>query len=149
MKALKSLSLAVLSITFVLGSCSKYEEGPLLSLRTKKARITGEWKVDRYVDEDGTESNPGTFDEAARLELTKENTLSMKIDGDEVANGTWEFTSSKEGVIFDISIFGLPSDASTYQIIKLENDEMWLTEEEDYNEGADYYGGYTVYKSVD
>ena len=28
-------------------SCSKYEDGPLISLRTKKARLTGTWNLEK------------------------------------------------------------------------------------------------------
>lgn len=33
---------------FLLITCKKYPEGPLLSLRTKMARITGVWEVEYY-----------------------------------------------------------------------------------------------------
>lgn len=148
MKTLKFASLALLAVTFVLGSCSKYEEGPGLSLRTKKARITGEWKVEKNVDENGEESEPGQFDSNAILELTKDNEAFITVDGDEVGEGTWEFTDSKESVTMDISVLGFPSEPETSRILKLKNDEMWIADADEDNGGEDY-GGYTVYVSVD
>jgi hypothetical protein len=37
--------LALLAIAITFGSCGKYEDGPNISLRTKKARVAGNWKV--------------------------------------------------------------------------------------------------------
>ncbi|MFN3402489.1 MAG: hypothetical protein ACK40G_00250 [Cytophagaceae bacterium] len=37
-----------LSLFFLLCSCVKYEEGPLISLRSAETRIEGCWRVDRY-----------------------------------------------------------------------------------------------------
>ncbi len=145
MKKLRILSMALLAVTFVLGSCSKYEEGPALSLRTKKARLTGQWKIEKYVDADGEESEPNQLDANIVTEFTEDNSVFVYLDGDEVGDGTWEFTDSKEGVIMDVSIFGLPSEAENSRIIKLRNDEVWMTQEEDYNESSNNYGGYTVY----
>ena len=44
-------TLALLFIVFGLitfSSCSKYEEGPGISLRTKKSRVVGEWQVTTF-----------------------------------------------------------------------------------------------------
>lgn len=35
----------VFFVAFVLSACGKYEDGPMFSLRTKTARITGEWEL--------------------------------------------------------------------------------------------------------
>ncbi|MGM0478540.1 MAG: hypothetical protein ACQERC_04890 [Bacteroidota bacterium] len=147
MKMFRILSLAALAVVFVLSSCSKYEEGPLVSLRTKKARITGEWKVEKYVDEDGGESDPNSFDADSRLELTEDNEARILVGSDELGSGSWEFKNSKESLMLDISIFGIPAQSGTQRILKLKNDEMWLAEEDDIE--GENYGGYTVYTSVE
>jgi hypothetical protein len=46
MKKLFGILAAVAIVgSVVMTSCSKYEEGPSLSLRSKKARLAGEWSV--------------------------------------------------------------------------------------------------------
>ena len=42
------LKLFLILICFVTFSCKKYEDGPTVSLRTKKARVVNKWKVDSY-----------------------------------------------------------------------------------------------------
>jgi hypothetical protein len=41
-------------------SCKKYEDGPLVSFRTKKTRITGVWKLDKIIV-NGVEKNDDNF----------------------------------------------------------------------------------------
>lgn len=144
MKNLRILSLALLAVTFVLGSCSKYEEGPALSLRTKKARVANTWKADKYVSDDGTET---TANDETTSEYDKDGTVTI-TSGSTSFSGTWEFNSDKTGIetTFD---FGGVTQTSTSIIIKLKNDEMWITDEDDYNASEDHYGGYTVLVSAD
>ncbi len=140
MKMFKTLSLALLAVAFVLGSCSKYEEGPSLSLRTKKARITGTWKVDKYVSENGTETESN---DDSTIEIEKDGTYTV-TSGSTSFSGTWEFNSDKSGIITSFE-FGGVTQTDEMTIIKLRNDEMWLTDDEDYDASADHYGGYGIY----
>lgn len=51
-KVKNTLFLAATVITVLnFQSCSKYEDGPSFSLRTKKARVTGDWEVVRIGNE--------------------------------------------------------------------------------------------------
>ena len=140
MKTIKILSLTLLAMTFVLGSCSKYEEGPALSLRTKKARVANTWETDYYVSEDGTQ----TQDQGdGTIEYTKDGKVSYNY-GSISVSGTWEFNDDKTEIETTIE-----NSTSSSTIIKLKNDEMWLADSEDYNASADNYGGYTVLVSAD
>ena len=47
-----ALALAI-AISFTLVGCGQYEEGPLISLRSKADRIDNTWTVDYAVDADG------------------------------------------------------------------------------------------------
>lgn len=144
MKTLRILSLAALAMAFVLGSCSKYEEGPALSLRTKKARVAGTWSVEKFVSDDGTETSSN---DNSTIEYTKDGTYRIS-SGSASFSGTWEFNSDKTEIVTTTEFFGAVSkDEST--IIKLKNDEMWLADSEDYDESSDYYGGYTVFVAAD
>lgn len=44
----------IVSLMFILPSCGKYEEGPGISLRTKKQRLVGKWIADKYVTDEGS-----------------------------------------------------------------------------------------------
>jgi hypothetical protein len=127
MKTVKIFSLALLAVAFVLGSCSKYEEGPAFSLRTKKARVAGTWKVEKYVDSDGTTSYPDS-DENGTVELTKDNTVKANFPffGSQVTvSGEWEFIKDKEWLRIILDFNG-EKDVEDSKILRLKNDELWL-----------------------
>lgn len=111
-------------------ACKKYEEGPAVSLKSKKERIANTWKIDRATDdgEDVTEN----FDQYT-LMLTKDGdaTLNARYSWGDVdiiveTDGTWEFDDKKEEIHFNYE----DDDADVnYQILKLKEDELWLREE--------------------
>ena len=134
MKTIKFLSIALLAMTFVLGSCSKYEEGPAFSLRTKKARLTGVWKIEKFVSNDGSTSYPDS-DENGTIEYTKDNETKTTIDilGFQVViSGEWEFIKDKEWLRVIVDLNG-QTEVVDSKILRLKNDELW-TEDEDGNQ---------------
>jgi hypothetical protein len=54
----KLMLVAAVVIMLNFNSCSTYDEGPSFSLRTKTARLTGEWKIDKV---DGTRVNQDVY----------------------------------------------------------------------------------------
>jgi hypothetical protein len=120
MKTLK-LTTVFLAVALVFGSTScKYEEGPALSLRTKKARIAGEWTIEKFVDADGTVDNDG-----GDLVYTFEKDGTGKISSSSLTNDIvfkWELIDSKEKI--KVEIDGFSSEEST--ILRLTNKEMWI-----------------------
>ncbi len=57
---------SVLAISIVFSSC-KYEEGPGISLRTKRDRVSNEWKISKY---EYTAKKVGTEDDSTAVDLT-------------------------------------------------------------------------------
>lgn len=49
MKRTRLLLAIAFAISVVFISCGKYEEGPSISLRTKKARLTGVWEISKQM----------------------------------------------------------------------------------------------------
>lgn len=76
---MKNLIIAsFLGIALLFSACGKYEEGPKLSLASKKARVAGEWKIDK-ITVNGTEQ---TLDEATKnmvMTLEKDGTGKVKM----------------------------------------------------------------------
>lgn len=108
---------AVAIIAASITSCGKYEEGPKLSLRSKKGRLAGDWLL-QSVEVNGTavnftNSDYWTFDKDGTYKYTAGN-LSV--------SGTWVFTDDKLGIITEVS--GNKDTMST--LIKLTNKEMWF-----------------------
>jgi len=127
MKTVKFLSITLLAFVFVLGSCNKYEEGPALSLRTKKARLAGVWKIEKFVDSDGTTSYP-EGDDNGTIEYTKDNEVkaAFTLFGVQaVISGEWEFINDKEWLRVILDYNG-EKEVEDSKILRLKNDELWL-----------------------
>ncbi len=64
-----SILFAAFAVVF-LASCGKYEDGPGLSLRSKKARLTGTWVVESAIQ--GSTDITGDITNGGSVELTFE-----------------------------------------------------------------------------
>jgi hypothetical protein len=118
--AKNTLFLAATVITVLnFQSCSKYEDGPSFSLRTKKARLAGDWEVVRIGNEtypQGGYSLEMTFEKDGDFEFGySDGTYSFSYLGD------WEFASDKEEIDIDVD-----NDILTFEILRLTNSEVWL-----------------------
>ncbi len=122
--------LCLLLICSAVSSCKKYEEGPALSLRTKKARMANNWKVDKFLV-NGVDKTSDY-----RLLVIRESLeffRSGQFQYSEVSNwswavpyytGKWELEDKKEHLSLtsdDASV-----DYREFKILKLKNDELWL-----------------------
>ncbi len=125
MKKVKLLLVALFVTAIALTSCSKYEEGPSISLRSKTARITGEWKMVKQIY-NGTEVALSTEAKNMVFDIQKDGKYIMKTSYGDMA-GTWEFNSDKTKFIVKSTFLGqTTSDEST--IIRLSNKELVLEE---------------------
>lgn len=113
-----------------MASCSKYEEGPMLSLRSPSERVANTWEVEEAManGEDVTSS----FDHY-ELQLSKDG--DVELDAEYLVfgqtfktntDGTWEFTNDNNNLRLDLE--GDDWDI-TYQILKLTEKEMKLREQ--------------------
>jgi hypothetical protein len=128
MKHLFKLSLvAMLALTAVVTSCSKYDEGSNFSLISAKGRMAGDWKISSYtVNGADYTSSVGTVNVTIDKDGTYKGTAVYTVLGtpftDNLA-GTWEFNSDKTTV--SMLETGATS-AEVYTIIELKNKEMKL-----------------------
>ena len=119
------LAIATIAIAS-LASCGKYEEGPGFSLRSKKARLTGEWELKKLTFNDTEVTDFGSL----VIEFKKDDKVIETSTDDgvtETENGEWEFTSSKEKV----KITYTDGETSEFEIIRLTNKEFWTKSEEE------------------
>lgn len=105
-------------------SCSKYEDGPSFSLRTKKARLVGDWEVVRI----GSENYPS---EGYSIEMSFEDNGDFEFKYSYLTysytySGDWEFSSDKEDL--EITVDGISQD---FEILRLTNDELWFNDGDD------------------
>ncbi len=106
--------LLILALGFT-SSC-KYEEGPFISLRTKKERVANTWQVEKIIQDDGDEFSG---DDVPDTEYTFTKDGKFKVDGNHV--GSWEFTNSKEKIRFEFA-----GGSSESEILKLKEKELWV-----------------------
>jgi hypothetical protein len=121
-------------IALLLATCKKYEEGPLISLRTVKNRIYGKWKIEEYFI-NGVDSAfffPGKLVFAAESKYDDVCQYQMGIYGD---TRKWGLKNKKSEIIFEYHLppgnrdyfpfhFLNNSCPPLWEIKKLKNKEM-------------------------
>jgi len=132
MKKLMGLSAIFLGFILVFSSCSTYEEGPMVSLKSKAARVEGTYTVDKVL-KNGQEDQT-SIDLLSGVEITFEK------DGTGEMSGTWgnisynidlewQFNDDKtELQVRTKDQNGDWQEWDTYDIIKLTDTEIWLVE---------------------
>ena len=122
MKKAISLSLPLLFVAAALFTgCGKYEEGPGLSLMSKKGRLAGTWTVEKATSTSGGISVDVTS-AFANMSWTYEKDGTYKFTwGALTETGSWEFGDKKETVITTDST----NDKDTATIYRLKNKEFW------------------------
>ncbi len=140
---LKTLALlAIVSLTTITG-CKKGENDPFLSLKSRKARISGEWKLtagtetstDNFGGFSGSstttytgttyneDGNTGSYSQTMTIE--KDGTFTMTILQDGITStisGNWFFAGkikdaelkNKEAIVFSELVYTSPGGTSTY-----------------------------------
>jgi len=121
--------LALITLGALGTGCGKYDDGPDLSLRSRKERIANTWRVEKAMN--GGDDVTYAFDEY-ELKMTKDGDATLTANyelGDltfEFAtNGTWDLENSDEDLKLDFE----NNDADeTYEILRLKETELWLQE---------------------
>lgn len=123
----------------LLVSCGKYEEGPGLSLRSKKARIVGEWEIEKALQAGVDITADLTFGGNVKLTFDKDDVFTYDysyvvfgVPTSGTISGTWAFSDDKSSL--EITNGGGTTESS--KILRLTNSELWI-EESDSN-GSTY-----------
>lgn len=118
--------LSILSIVILLASCSKYDEGPIVSLRSKKQRAANTWQVSLSTNASGGDNTDQYL--TATYVLNEDGSASFSDTDDQIeASGTWSFTDSKK--VISINLSGTNSGQVynaifNWKIIRLKEKEM-------------------------
>jgi len=157
MKKVSTIALVTvfaLSLAFV--GCKKYQEGPGITLSSKKGRIAAVWTVTESYS-DGVLDTCSTDCTASRNASTTEFTKDGKytdisdwiVNGTSVlkttTNGNWELSQDKMSILVDWATDDPDQGFTWYAyILKLKGKEMWVgTPTEKGTDPQDY----TVYTS--
>jgi len=117
MKPFKLILLIAFVFSFI--GCKKYDEGPMISLRTAKARLVNDWE--RGINGSGYVECGSIYING--IEFFKNNTFVYKLNGQDADTGTWEFEDNKTVVIltFDNSF----KTAIKWKITRLTRNDLW------------------------
>ena len=121
----KFCAAAVLAMSVLLSSCGKYEEGPKISLASKKGRLTRAWTFEKSID-GATGTEYACTASCAIMELKKDETISF--NGTTWPGVTWQLSSDKEKLETVTTILGITTTSST-KILRLTSKELWLKDE--------------------
>ncbi|HNW20342.1 MAG TPA: lipocalin family protein [Bacteroidales bacterium] len=136
MKKLNVILLTVLASVLMLTSCSPYEEGPAISLRSRTERLCNEWRLTRlYIN--GTEQTLSSFDQQTTLEFKDNGTVNYSyavMDSTAIVitgSGTWEFNDDQTEVFTTITYTLGGTEKDTFKILRLKEEELWLENNQD------------------
>jgi hypothetical protein len=116
----KLMLAAAVVIVLNFSSCKKYEDGPMFSLLTKKARLTGEWEVVKIAGE--------SPDVKLILEFEKNGDFNVSYSYgsySDTQSGDWDWVSGKEAVKVT-----LDGEDTQFDILRLTNKEFWFEDDQ-------------------
>ena len=142
MKAVKVLlSVMLVAVVFSNQSCKKYEDGPAVSLRSKKARVVNEWVVKKIYENGSEQDMTGlTLWLDFNDDWTGRSYVKYSLNGDSESEDEqfdWEFNSDKTKVIIDYKDKDIDNDELV--ILKLYEDEFWFKETDDKGNEWEYH----------
>ncbi len=117
--------------TILLFSCSKFEEGPKISLLSKNKRISRIWKVEYSINlSDGVEHSADF--EGWTFEFSKDGTYNQTIiygESQTIITGSWEFIGDNQ-IRLNFNAAG-EEQLDFYTILRLSKKELWLKDEKE------------------
>lgn len=130
----KIVLLSVALATTTLSSCGKYDEGPGISLRSKKARIANTWVVEgetingKETSAADLQASINDSDTPSELEFTKDGNVTAKYKDNSTEKYKWELLDGKEKIKLSTTS-GSVSVSVEAKIIKLKEKSMWIEDE--------------------
>ena len=116
---------AILIASTLFSSCGKYEDGPKISLASKKGRLTRAWTFEKSID-GATGAEFACTSGCTIWELKKDG--AMTVNGTSWTGVTWQLSSDKEK-LETITTVGSITSTSSSKILRLTSKELWLKDE--------------------
>ena len=117
MKHWYKIALPVLAIIMSINSCKKGENDPLLSLKSRKSRVAGEWMVSSYLLEKESITTPSSGDAST-------TTIKELIEGEDL---TIETSYTNPGIFEDYSV---TEKGTVHYDVTFEKDGTWSSSKE-------------------
>ncbi len=131
---MKGRILIVSGLCFVmvaLFSCSKYEEGPGLSFRSKTKRLANSWRISS-VTVNGVEQSGNPFFSKQKHYIYESGEYNISIVDPftqevENVNGQWKFYDDDEKMAVNFANYnGVADSLAEFRILKLKEKSLWL-----------------------
>ena len=140
------LLMAIVGTALLTGACKKYEDGPMLSLRTEKKRLVNTWDVEKayyseYTDtpengQDRTESYEDYVLEFKKDDTYRIENISLDKTTRTVETGGWTFMENEVQVqttgvrqtleVGTNEVLNEEEVSHTWRIRRLKNKELWV-----------------------
>lgn len=123
------LNLTILTFFSLFYIGCQYEDGPNMSLRSKKARAVNTWYIDK-VYEDGLDKSDNYKSAYVdySLEIKSDDNYILSYRPFNIGNytekGTWKFSDDKSKILFTPEN---TSQANEFKILRLKNNEAWVS----------------------
>lgn len=133
MKKNNLIIVAVITTFLISTSCSKYDEGPLISFRSKTDRLCQTWKPKKILI-NGAETILTPDQQKTTIEFKKDGDLYLTTYRLSIAfplTGTWKFYDKDEKLILSIDKGDPEPQVDTVKILRLMKDELWLKQKKD------------------
>ena len=126
-----SIFAGIAAASLLLFSCGKYEEGPKLSLASKKARIANTWALEKEFmgSTDITSTYRATIESESYImekdgKYSWSQTTTAAYGGQTTTEtGTWELINKKEDLRMLANASGAVADTVT--IVRLKSGQLW------------------------
>ena len=117
-------NLTILTLVILISyGCTKYDDGPAFSLRTKKARLTGEWELEEVIVNGVSQTLGSDYDMIWEFERNGDFTQTMDYGSYSYNyNGEWEFDNNGE----ELEIQSSYGPSQTFEINRLSSNDLWL-----------------------
>ncbi|HNQ67429.1 MAG TPA: DUF5004 domain-containing protein [Bacteroidales bacterium] len=127
--------LIILSFLAYLNSCTNYEHGPVVSFLNANTRIAGEWELTDVIINDKTDNVLLSEESNVKYTFCEQGTI-IAVYTNMTRNltentGTWQFNDDKTEIIvsFDTNSEQVLLHCNNYKILRLTNDELWISDE--------------------
>ncbi len=118
---MKNIIIVFCAFIFILASvsCTKYEDGPIITFRSKKTRIVGSWKYESIIS---VAQNTIITDHLPTIVFTFSKDGSYSDNEDSI--GTWKFSGAVDLIIDKTK--NSTTTETKWEIIKLAKKKLWL-----------------------
>ena len=125
-------ALTIVAALFFITSCSKFEDGPGISFRSKENRLIGKWKLTKWTEKGADVTATKTGDGDVFYQFDENKSLIINVGSAQPTDGTWEMEETN--VIMDLQLVsevGNYIDKDTLMLKRLTNKEMVVFYDDD------------------